>query len=253
MNRTEQTGDAMKILAATLLMILAAGPGMDLSAQELVTNGTFDVNVDHWIVGNVVYGDIAHHTLDADGDPLSGSAAITNSFPDTDGYLATTQCIPALPTDRDYVFGATMRIGDGTVTTGHASVQIWFWEDTNCTTVVGGTAATAAVTTSATGWNQVRTTATAPASAVAARLTLWNTKDDAGGVLSIHYDNVTLQTVAIFGDDFESGNTSAWSSSSECSYCCAVTSFSCTFDAFCSNSPCFTTGDVACAMADCQP
>lgn len=200
----------MRIFGCTLLMIVAAGPGMDLSAQELVTNGTFNDNVDHWIVGSIVYGDITHHTLDADGNPLSGSAVITNSSPNSDVYLATIQCIPALPTDRDYVFGATMRIGDGTVTTGHASVQIWFWEDANCTTVVGGTATTSAVTTSATGWNRVRTTATAPASAVAARLTLWNKKDDAGGELPIHYDNVTLRPVAIFADGFENGDTGAW-------------------------------------------
>ena len=201
----------MRIFGCALLMIVAAGSGMDTQAQELVTNGTFNVNVDHWIVGSPVFGDITHHTLDADGNPLSGSAVITNSSPNSDVYLATIQCIPALPTDRDYVFGATMRIGDGTVTTGYASVQIWFWEDANCTTVVGGTATTPAVTTSATGWNRVRTTATAPASAVAARLTLWNVKDDAGAELGIHYDNVTLRPVAIFDDGFETGHTGAWS------------------------------------------
>ena len=200
----------MKIFGCGLLMIVAAGAGMDIQAQELVTNGTFNVDVDHWIVGNLVYGDITHHTFDADGDPLSGSAVITNSSPNSDVYLATIQCIPALPTDRDYVFGATIRIGDGAVTTGHASVQIWFWEDANCTTVVGGTATTAAVTTSATGWNRVRTSATAPASAVAARLTLWNKKDDAGGELGIHFDNVTLRPIAIFDDGFETGGVGAW-------------------------------------------
>lgn len=201
----------MRIFGCTLLMIVAAGPGVGLSAQGLVTNGTFDVDIDHWLVGSPAHGYITHHTLDADGNPLSGSAVITNSSPNSDVSLATIQCIPVLPNDRDYVFGATMRIGDGTVTTGHASVQIWFWEDANCTMVVGGTATTPGVTTSATGWNRVRALATAPATAVAARLTLWNVKDDAGGELGIHYDNVTLRPVAIFDDGFETGDTGAWS------------------------------------------
>ena len=103
-----------------------------------------------------------------------------------------------------------LRIADGTLTTGHGSIQIWFWEDANCTTVVGGTAATPGVTTSTSGWNRVRATASAPASANAARLTLWNVKDNAAGELGIHFDNVFLRTVSIFADGFESGDTGQW-------------------------------------------
>lgn len=180
------------------------------TAQELVTNGTFDLNTDDWYTQNPTYGPFVHDPLDAGGDPASGSALFTNLYPGAATDLATTQCVPTLPADRDYVFGGTLRIADGTVTNGHGSIQIWFWEDSNCTTVVGGSMATLSVTTSTTGWVRVGAIATAPVSAVAARLTLWNNKDDAGGELGIHFDNVFLRTVSIFTDGFESGGTTAW-------------------------------------------
>lgn len=201
----------MNILGRALLIVIIAVSALSISAQELVTNGAFDVNVDHWDLANLVYGLLEHHDLDADGDPSSGSALITNSFPSGASDLATLQCIPVLPVDRDYSFGGTLRIADGATATGQASIQIWFWEDSNCTTVVGSTTGTPPVTTAAPGWNRVHATATAPATAVAARLTLWNSKTDAGGELGVHFDNVTLQPTLVFADGFECGDTTAWS------------------------------------------
>lgn len=200
----------MKRLGMFLLVVAVLHPVVVANAQELVTNGTFDLNTDDWDPQNPTFGPFDYHPLDADGDPGSGSALFTNMYPDPAVALATTQCVPALPADRDFVFGGTLRIADGMVTTGHGSIQIWFWEDADCTVVVGGSAATPGVTTSATGWNRVRATATAPGSAVAARLTLWNSKDDAAGELGIHFDNVTLRPVSVFADGFESGDVGAW-------------------------------------------
>lgn len=200
----------MNIARIVVLLIAILSSWTGIHAQELVVNGTFDNNVDDWDLQNMTFGSIEHDPLDADGNPASGSALITNSFIDPDMNLPTIQCIYPLPADRDYVYGGTMRVADGTVTEGHSSIQIWFWDDPNCSAGHGGSTVTPPVFTNNIGWTSVRKTATAPPTYVAARLTLWNVKVDSGGDLSFHYDNVFLRTASIFADGFESGDTGQW-------------------------------------------
>ncbi len=200
----------MRTLTITLLILVISGSWAGISAQELVVNGTFDDNVDDWDLQNLTFGTIEHHSLDSGGDPLSGSALITNSFADPSMNLATIQCIHPLPPDRDYVFGGSIRMADGTTTTGISSIQIWFWDDANCSAGHGGSVVSPPATTSDIGWKEVRATATAPPTSIAARLTLWNTKNEAGGDLGIHFDNVFLRTASIFSDGFETGDTGQW-------------------------------------------
>ncbi len=194
---------------ATVAFLALALAACVAGAQELVTNGTFDVDTSGWELANQVYGDLARVVLDVQNDPSSGSALITNTFPSAAGDLLTTQCIALLPTERQYLISDAIRIADGTVTTGGGYVQIWFWENPDCSTVVGAPIWTDQVTTSDAGWRRNSVNVLAPLAAVAVRLDLWNHKNEAGGALAIHFDDVSMRPI-VFADGFELGDTDAW-------------------------------------------
>jgi hypothetical protein len=182
---------AAAIGVAGLLLVMAAGA---TQAQNLVTNPGFDTGVAGWGPAVAIAWD---GTRDADGNPHSGSAQVT----DVGGFILTCfpiirQCIPGTFTAGDtYSFGGKLfvRLGQPIVqppTGGWVEVG-WFADPTCSTPPVGGGIGP---TVNATGaWASSTGVSTVPpGGAAAAELRGATCDGDLGSAFLINFDDMFL-------------------------------------------------------------
>lgn len=86
------------LVVAACLALPAWGAG-----QDLVMNGEFNGNIEHWKIVRGV-GDEVWDPLDSQGNPASGSLHLTNTGTQADAATVSGQCIVLTPTDT-YEFG----------------------------------------------------------------------------------------------------------------------------------------------------
>ena len=94
------------------------------AAEDLVMNGEFNGNIEHWKIVRGV-GTEVWDPVDSQGNPKSGSLHLTNTGPEADAATVSGQCIILTPTDT-YEFGAHVFFPPQSVE-GFASVVVgWF-------------------------------------------------------------------------------------------------------------------------------
>jgi len=98
---------ALTRLALAVLFNLAAG-ALPLAAANLIENGTFDDDVEHWKAAGA--STIQHSTADELGSPTSGSLLLTATALDQNTMRAT-QCVPVVE-NTTYVYGAAARLSE---------------------------------------------------------------------------------------------------------------------------------------------
>ncbi len=95
-------------------------------AQNLLTNGSFNGNLNGWNAGNWTTYDA---TRDATG--VSGSGSAKDLIPASTGEYVVRQCV-AVDGSTLYKAGGKVLIPSGQTTTGWASIRIQFYPDANC-------------------------------------------------------------------------------------------------------------------------
>ena len=183
-------------------------------SENVVFNPGFDTDVSGWTVES--YVSISWSLMDANLNPASGSAEVTNSSPGPQNGTGITQCLDITPIEgAAYDFGGKALIPDGQARTGSAQVGLRWWSGSNCSGSTVGTQPRRATSTLG-AWVELSSTEQiAPAGAASAQFVAFPSKLEAGGSLVAHFDDLYFRNTPLFADGFESGDLTAWSSTSQ--------------------------------------
>lgn len=196
--RTEATGQARPdrrmsqatrgLAVAALFLCLAGAPAR---ADELVTNGSFDLDLAGWQVFTDTNRDVAWSPLDAAGSGSSGSAELSNTHA-SGGIIVTPliQCVP-VQAAASYRVTGEIKIQGGQARTGQGWLTLAWFPNDDCF----GTAPSADVVTKVStpgSWFSVNTEVTAPAGTVAVALWPGVVKGEPGGTFSVLFDDLSL-------------------------------------------------------------
>jgi len=179
------------------------------SAGDLVSNGEFTTGIADW--RPVGRGSLAHS---ADGANAPGALEIEGGLAGNATQAVGGQCLsPVLP-GQALEFGASVRVVSGSP--AYCRVALFESAGADCRWIALGSEIRR--TTFSGGWEPVtggRLTAAAATGSVELRLHCANA-DGNTTALQVRFDDVVVSTSAgsdlIFADDFETGNTSEWSS-----------------------------------------
>ena len=183
-------------------------------SENVVFNPGFDTDVSGWTVES--YVSISWSLMDANLNPASGSAEVTNSSPGPQNGTGITQCLDITPIEgAAYDFGSKALIPDGQARTGSAQVGLRWWSGSNCTGSTVGTQPRRATSTLG-AWVELSSTEQiAPAGAASAQFVAFPSKLEAGGSLVAHFDDLYFRNTPLFADGFESGDLTSWSSTTQ--------------------------------------
>lgn len=191
------------------LVLGSIGTCGDLGAAELVSNGDFDSTVVGWrLVGR---GALAHN---GDGMAAPGSLELTGGLAGGATQAIAGQCLSPVSGGQQIEFSAMVRVAAGSPAS--CRVALFESEHDDCTWIVLGAEVRRSTFSSA--WHALiggnLTTAIATRS-VELRLHCANAEGNTAG-LQVRFDDVSVNTVStpsvIFVDDFETGDSSRWSS-----------------------------------------
>lgn len=178
-------------------------------AQNLVFNPDFNTDVTGWTPSTT--GTIEWSPLDAEGNPASGSALVTNRSTTAQDGTGPRQCIDGIDAGFFYLLAADVLVPSGQSETGYAELLVQWYDTPGCGGGLVGLNTTPGLSTSTPdAWYLDAGVFRAPTGTQSARLRLTVAKIEDYGTLQAHFDNVLLG-LAIFGDGFESGDTTAWS------------------------------------------
>lgn len=172
----------------TVSLVVLLGVTRPAQAQNLVTNPGFTTNDTGWLFGG---GGQWDGTRDADGSPTSGSSRLTaTNLPANFGTYGRQQCITGITAGAQYQFGGAILVTQGT--TGAAGrISILWTSNTACNAYLP-TSFSPTVTTQGT-WTTTSATVAAPATAVAALVSLDMIGGTTTGDTAVNWDNVFLQ------------------------------------------------------------
>ncbi|MCP4661284.1 MAG: DUF11 domain-containing protein, partial [bacterium] len=177
--------------------------------SNLLINGYFDCSLDEWLATEPAQ--ILHSPEDLDGSSLSGSAEL--DFSTGSDALSLGQCAP-VAAEAEYLLSSRVRVA---VTAGSAAgyfASCEFHPDLLCAAEPLASS-TRFIDLGDTGaqWLDVSTTLGTPAGTRSASCAVGSVLHEPGDVVTVFVDNVILiRETGIFADGFESGDTSAWSS-----------------------------------------
>ena len=205
--RTGALTFGLSTFLVTVIACLSTPPAT--AGDNVLSNGTFDVDVAAWTaVGDAT---IDWNSMDANDDPGSGSATVTNVATYATS-MGAYQCSAMLEGDREYLLRSMIYVPGGQDATGYGYVSIRLYDEPDCGGIQVYTDYSSLVYTATPDqWLESSLSLTAPPDAQSALVWLVVFKNEAPYSLSMAYDNVALFTVEVFADDFESGDTSAWS------------------------------------------
>ncbi len=172
-------------LIAALLLSAAAAP-----AQNQLLNPGFDHNLTSWTT-SAANGSAAWDALDAAGDAGSGSALLTNVAAGGNTFAGPLmQCVPVTP-GISYDASAKVRIAPGQARTGYAILQVMWRPNNDCSGYLDYTQGPSTATVGT--WIEISRSLVPPAAARSALIQLGLVKNEAGGTLTVNFDDVTLQ------------------------------------------------------------
>ena len=172
-------------------------------------NGHFDCTIDPWVAVTTLPTEAEYSSEDIDDSSVSGSAELTNLSSSTDFSLG--QCIP-LAGNQTCRVTWNLRLDAAPGVTLSATRVCEFFDAPAC----GGSSVGADATTSFLGdsgfaWLPQELLTTVPSASVSA-LCSFDLRTDTGESFNAYLDDVRIDcSDALFTDGFESGDTSAWS------------------------------------------
>lgn len=175
------------VLAASLVLVAA---GAD--AQNLLANPGFATNLSGWsVLSDPPASSVAWNSLNASGNPGSGSARITNQHPSaTTAVGPISQCVSVVG-GGGYTLSAQFYLPPGQSRTGFGQALLYWYTGAGC---ASGPSLGGAFNVSTVGvWLTTGGVVTAPNGAHSARLSLRLQKQEGGGALQVHADNVIMQ------------------------------------------------------------
>jgi uncharacterized repeat protein (TIGR01451 family) len=177
--------------------------------NNLLVNAHFDCDLASWTVTSATPGEIEHSTLDFDGSVESGSVHMQQLALDNDFEIS--QCVGAYAS---MIVGGRIQISAAAFDYLSYTRSCEFFDQPDCT----GNSLTVGQTTLILGdtagdWLNFENTVIAPVGTSSA-LCSFEITAPAGEDFDVWLDNLVLTpgAILIFSDGFESGDTSAWSS-----------------------------------------
>jgi hypothetical protein len=198
----------MRVIAFATIALAVVISAPFAWGQNLAVNGDFDTDVTGWFPATTAAIDWT--SLDADANPASGSALVTNLSTTAGDATGASQCIEGLTGEAFYLFAAEMLVPGGQSETGHAFLFVQWNDEAGCSGYLGSAFSSQVQSSTPNVWYGVSEIVQAPLGTESARLRLSVLKHEDVGALQTHFDNVVFEEL-IFIDGFESGDTSAWS------------------------------------------
>lgn len=195
----------MKALALCVFSFLAAG---SVHSQNMVANGEFESDVTGWhLVGR---GELSPG---GPGYNSSGALLVTGGLAGGKTQAIAGQCLTSVAPNQIHQFRVQLKVQTGAPE--YCRIALFESDRTDCRWIdLGGQFRR--TPPALTGWNWMGNAMTTAGStrSMEVRLHCANPDGDTGD-LEVLFDVVVVQTSGavawIFGDDFESNNTSAWS------------------------------------------
>lgn len=173
-------------LASLFLSLSAYG-------QNLVAGGDFATSLEAWHHDPNTRGtSLWSPLLDANGSSSSGSALLYSTAPEG-GVLVELldQCVP-VAAGQQYTLSHEVRFADEETTTGWAETVVYWQSGPVCNTRISGNAVLTEVASRGT-WIHDSETFTAPPGATSAFVVAGIDKLEAGGQLTVNFDNISLE------------------------------------------------------------
>jgi len=195
----------LSILVIALAYLPAAGAA---DYVNKLSNGTFELDVAGWapVLDTIIMWD----PMDADGNPSSGSAMVTNPA-DYQTTRGAQQCSEVLEGDTEYLLRAMVLIPGMQPAGGRGYLRVYVYPQPNC----GGNPelnlfSSEVYSATPDQWLRSTLALTTQPSAQSALVRLTVTTDTGGGYLDVAFDNVGLLYAEVFEDGFESGDLAQW-------------------------------------------
>jgi len=189
-----------------VVIILCGSPAL---AQNLVSNGEFDINVAGWTPYGIGF---EWDPSDWSGDPSSGSGLATN---DADGYMhaAIHSCVDGIVAGQRYDLGGMIAIPSGQSGGGSAGFGFYWLDGTGCSGTQTWGGSTPYVVVSDTWIHLGLWNLEAPSGAQSVQVAIFNEKTSSGtNPFVSHHDGIYFGVFGgIFTDGFETGITYEWS------------------------------------------
>lgn len=199
----------MKSPVFVVCLLLLCAP---LTAQNVVVNGTFDSDFTGWTDLSGTNSAAAWSSFDADDSGSSGSADLTNLLMNGGSSAILSQCFDVNPGDL-LTFGLQVFQPSGQGGEGQAGFRSRFFPESGCmgSFLTGPSEYVASNVFDQ--WVPTTESAVVPGGFVSVKLYLAVIGSPGGTEFGAFFDNVdmTVTTGLIFADDFESEDTSEWS------------------------------------------
>jgi hypothetical protein len=166
---------------------------LSVYGQNLVAGGDFATSLEAWHHDPNPRGVSAWSPiLDANDSASSGSALLYSTAPEG-GVLVELldQCVP-VAAGQQYVLSHEVRFADEETTTGWAETVVYWQSGPVCNTRISGNAVLTEVASRGT-WIHGSETFTAPPGATSAFVVAGVDKIEAGGQLTVNFDNIALE------------------------------------------------------------
>ena len=200
--------DRLRLLRVAVLVLTFQLPVSVAWSQNLVLNADFDTDVTEW--STFTTATIDWSPMDADGNPASGSAVVTNLSDTAGDSTGARQCIDGISEGTSYLFAVDILLPGGQSETGYADLFVQWNDEPGCSGYLGSAFSPHVSIATPDVWYRVSDMAQAPAGAESARVRLSVRKWEDHGTLAVHHDTVEFEAM-IFVDGFESGDCSGWS------------------------------------------
>lgn len=187
--------------------ILLAPPA---DGQNLVSNADFDSDVWGWTAGHLT-ASVVWDSLDSSGNPVSGSALVSNFSTTANDGTGAWQCIDGLVGGLTYRIAADIMVPSGQSNIGSAYLLVQWYSQPGCTGFLDLFSGPEVATSMPDVWYTTVDAGEAPSGTQSARLRLSIWKVEDWGSLDANFDAARFEE-ALFLDGFESGTTGAWSS-----------------------------------------
>jgi hypothetical protein len=175
-----------------VLLTAAVARGTDVRAAQLPYLDPFDTTVFGYVstVGSVT---VEWSPLDVDGAPDSGSALLVNTRGDAASgpVNAALQCFP-VEAGVPYTAGASILIPAGQARTGVSQVFVSWFASASCGQATLLSFGRTPEVRSAGSWERSELALVAPADATGARIGMVVFKNETGGSLAVHFDDLLL-------------------------------------------------------------
>ncbi|MEM7585614.1 MAG: Calx-beta domain-containing protein, partial [Acidobacteriota bacterium] len=182
-----------------------------IERDNLFVNGQFDCDVSEWELLSTLPEEISWSEDDVDDATISGSGAVTN-MSSSNGFTFA-QCLP-IGGEASLTESAAVQVSAAPGVEVLAGLVCEFFQAEDCANDVIATAFETFVTTDTAGsWVRIESELASPSGASSALCSFNFTTED-GDDFDARVDDLRLTRPGlIFDDSFESGDTSAWSSS----------------------------------------